>query len=83
MTNQEAIRQILNSSDFTESDKAVVKWQFNIQGDFLNALWNAIMLADEDNLERLGRGFPVQVQGFKDWNKGNLAQRLRQAGLMI
>jgi hypothetical protein len=83
MANMDKIRDILKSSDFSESDKSVVKWQFHIQGDFLNALWNAIILADEDNLERLGRGFPIQVEGFLAWHSGNLAYRLRQAGLDI
>jgi hypothetical protein len=83
MDNRTKISEVLNSPEFSESDKSVVKWQFHIQGDFLNALWEAIIRADEDNLERLSRGFPIQVEGFKAWYSGDLAYRLRQTGLLI
>ena len=83
MTNHEKIREILCSSDWTEGEKEVVKWQFGMLGGFKNTLWNAICTADEDNLERISRGFPTEVEGYTAWTTGNLAYRLREAGLLI
>lgn len=40
-------------------------------------------MADEENLARLARGFPVEVAGFNQWRAGDLGQRLRAAGLGI
>lgn len=83
MTNPEKIREILCSNDWTEAEKSVVKWQFRMTGSFFAALWEAICRADEYNLERLSRGFPTEVEGYTAWAKGNLAYRLRKAGLDI
>ena len=83
MTTHETIGQFLSSPHWTESEKWVIMWQFNLLGDFQTALASAIKLADEDNLERLRRGFPMQVAGFLQWSQGNLGNRLRNAGLEI
>jgi len=83
MTNPEKIREILRSPDWTEAEKAVVKWQFRQIGGFMSALWAAICAADDDNLERLSRGFPTEVEGYTLWTRDSLAYRLRKAGLDI
>jgi hypothetical protein len=83
MDNVEMIGAILRSPDWTEAEKGVVKWQFRLLGGFKTALWDAITKADEDNLERLSRGFPTEVEGYEMWTRGDLAPRLRQAGLVI
>jgi len=75
------IRKILESPAFTEGEKWVVKWQFRLLGDFQTSLAEAISKADDDNLKRIALGFPDQVQGFLGWNRGDLATRLRAAGL--
>lgn len=77
------IKEFLASPDWTESEKWVIKWQFHELGDFQSALAEAIKRADDDNLVRLGRGFPTQVGGFIQWNRGDLGRRLRDAGLEI
>lgn len=82
-TSLNTIRQFLASPDWTESEKWVIKWQFQELGDFQTALAEAIKRADDDNLMRLGRGFPAQVSGFIQWNRGDLGRRLRAAGLEI
>ena len=77
----EHVRKILADPNFTEGEKWVVKWQHRLLGSFQTALADAIKLADDDNLARLAKGFPEQVQGFLGWNRGDLARRLRAAGL--
>lgn len=79
----ERILEFLNSPDWTPSEKWVIKWQFGLLGDFSVALATAIKTADEENLAKLRLGFPMQVDGFLQWNRGNLGQRLREAGLGI
>ena len=79
-----AILAVINSPDWTAAEKWVVKWQYQhslkFLGHFEAALAEAIMRADEDNLAKLHRGFPDQVEGFMAWSRGDLAKRLRAAG---
>ncbi len=82
-TTMDTIYEFLNSPNWTEDEKGVIHWQFNLLGDFKKALWEAICRADEDNLMKLGSAFPVEVEGFIKWNRGDLAERLRTAGLDI
>ena len=77
------IGDFLNSPDWTEGEKFIIKWQFGILGDFKSALIEACCRADDDNIERLHRGFPMEVEAFLAWNRGNLATRFRDAGLNI
>lgn len=83
MANHATIGRFLNSPDWTESEKWIIKWQFRLLSDFQTALAGAIARADENNLERLRRGFPIQVDGFLQWNTRDLGRRLREAGLDI
>lgn len=80
---REMIGEILASESFDDSDKWVVKWQFGYLGDFQRLLSSAIKQADENNLAKLALGFPVEVEGFIRWNRRDLAERLRAAGLDI
>lgn len=80
---REQIRVALNSPDFTPGEKSVIKWQFHLHGDFKTALWDAIKRADENNLDRLAMGFPLEVEAFRAWAWGNLAGRIRASGLNI
>ena len=77
------ITDILESPAWTDGEKFVVKWQFQVLGHFKTALMDAIKLADEKNLARLELGFPDEVQGFRAWAYGDLGNRLRQTGLDI
>ena len=79
----EKIREFLKPGEWEDSEQWVIKWQFGLLGDFETALAGAILRADERNLARLAEGFPDQVRGFKEWSRGDLAQRLRKAGLEI
>jgi len=77
------LRDVLESLLWSDGEKWVVKWQFGLLGDFQTALARAIAQADDENLRLLALGFPKQVAGFLSWNRGNLAERLRVAGLEI
>jgi len=77
------VDQVLNSNLWTPGEKAIVKWQFGLLGDFLDALFVAIARADEENLAKLELTFPEEVAGFREWAHGNLAERLRKAGWEI
>lgn len=79
----EKVREILASKQFTETEKFIVKWQFGMLGSFKAALVDVIKLADEDNLAKLAKGFPEEVAVFIAWNAGDLAERLREAGLEV
>jgi hypothetical protein len=77
---------VLNSPDFDESEKWVVRWQFSLLGGFSLALAIVIAHADPDNLEILRKGYPVEVNGYERWALGvepKIAPRLRAAGLHI
>lgn len=76
------IAEFLADPNEPPEEKAVVKWQWGLYGDFYTALFGAIKRADEQNLERLRLGFPIEVTGFVEWNRGGLAQKLRDKGVM-
>jgi hypothetical protein len=78
-----SVDQVLNSNLWTPGEKAVVKWQFRKFGHFFTALFGTMARADEENLTKLALGFPDEVAGFREWAHGNLAERLRKAGLEI
>ena len=83
MTNTEQLHTFLdpNNHDWSLSDKWVIEWQYRLLGDFQTALAACIARADDENLALLAKGFPVQVKGFLSWNRGDLGDRLRNAGL--
>jgi hypothetical protein len=81
MTDREAIGKFLADDANGTCEQWVVRWQLGLLGDFESALAGAIVRADEGNLERLGQGFPTQVSAYLAWSRGDMAQRLRKAGL--
>ncbi len=82
-THAELGKFLNQDSAWSDSEKYVIMWQFQLLGDFQSALTQAIVRADEDNLKKLESGFPTQVHGFRQWAYGDLAVRLRKAGLDI
>lgn len=45
--------------------QSLIKWQFKEHGGFMSAVWDAICRADEFNLSRLEKGFPLEVAAYK------------------
>jgi len=52
-------------SKFNSHEQAVIKWQYNLNGSFYTALWKAISMADDKNLDKLSAGFPIEVEGYR------------------
>lgn len=71
------------NSPWTPAERTVIKWRAGMYGSFYSVLWEAITRADSLNLEKLGEGFPLEVYGYIQWKKGDLATRLWAAGLDI
>ncbi len=80
--NALALREAL-SDKFTDGERWIIKWQFRLLGDFETALVGAIARADEGNLYKLRLGFPMQVEAYLEWTRGNMAQLLRSRGIGV
>jgi hypothetical protein len=44
-----------------------LEWQYQFTGDFYTHLFRAIAQADDQNLERLAKGFPEEVEAHVTW----------------
>jgi len=63
------LHQRIDELQLTAVETAAVKWQYNLYGSFYTSLFNAIMLADELNLERLAKAFPTEVEAYKRYSR--------------
>lgn len=57
-----------------------LEFQFHRSGDFVTALFNAIGRADDENLARLAKGFPEEVEAHKTWTRVSSEEVLKRAG---
>lgn len=55
--------------DLNEEQKAVYDWNYRVVGGFKKALWEAITMADDQDLKALEAGFPVEVGGYLKYRK--------------
>ena len=55
--------------ELTPEEDWVTQWQYNLCGDFHHALFEAICLADQNNLFKLELGFPDEVRGYKKYSR--------------
>jgi len=44
-------------------------YQYRRSGGFFKALFDAIKVADSDNLPKLAKGFPEEVEAYKTWTR--------------
>lgn len=83
MITNEFINAVLNGTvpGFDEADTAAVQWQYYraTMGNFTGTLWDLIAKADSRNLECIGAGYPTEVEGYRRYVHGDLAQRLKKA----
>jgi len=56
---------IQSSAQLTQEERVVYEWQYNLDGGFRHTLMDAISKADEENIEKLKLGFPVQVSAYE------------------
>jgi len=47
----------------------LIEWQYHCCGDFTRELFQIIARADPVNLERLRRGFPLEVEAFVNYSR--------------
>ena len=73
--------------NFTPGELFIIRWQYGELGDFLSALIEAMIRADDDNLRKLALGFPEEVEALCQyrhedgwWDK--LEQRAIEAGIV-
>jgi len=74
----------LNYEYFVSLDRGtqhLVEWQYHFSGDFNRALFEVIGRADEINLYRLARGFPEEVEAYKNYTRVNGWWQKIQKGL--
>lgn len=55
------MESILKQHGFTAQEICIVRWQLEDYGGFYTALMEAITRADLINIEKLRKGFPVEV----------------------
>lgn len=66
----------MESSELTQGEKDYIfDKQYHHAGHFMNALYEAIGRADENNLYRLRQGFPGAVDAYLAWTRGDLHER--------
>ena len=59
----------MNFDSLTEEEQFIIKWKYNLLGDFKTALIHAITHADSDNIEKLALGFPKEVSAYKRYRE--------------
>jgi hypothetical protein len=72
----------LDSDDWTEGEKKILRWQFRLLGGYWTAFFEAAIRADDGNLDALARAYPGVISALRSWKFGDLATRLRDADLM-
>ena len=55
--------------ELTPEEDWIAKWQYRYLGHFHKALFEAICVADEENLDRLSLGFPDEVEGYRKYTR--------------
>jgi len=83
MSKTEILNNLWASDAFTKMEKKWLTFQWGEEtSSFRKSLWNVLLLSDEENLERLARGFSEEVLVLRLWRHGDLAKRARDHGVM-
>jgi hypothetical protein len=79
---RENLHRVLTSEDFSPEEKWLVRWQFSRQlggGSKAEALLTELMIeADQETLDKLELGFPLEVGAFTAWRTSGIAETLRE-----
>lgn len=59
----------MSYQDLTVEERFIYDWQHDMLGGFSSKLMAAIVAADMDNLNRLGAGFPIEVNGYINFTR--------------
>jgi hypothetical protein len=79
----EIVQEILKSDRYTVGEKECVQFHLGMLDGFSAKLWEAITQADDENLARLGKGFPEEIAAFNSWKRGDLGRRLKDDRVRI
>ena len=82
----EGLNRVLTSDAYTEGAKRCAQWQYAQMapmGAFWTAIWTAIQLADDENLDRLELAFPEDVFAYATFMSGELIERWKADGLRL
>ena len=71
---------VVYNGKYSEAERSVIEYLFGKTGDFRRCLYDAIFRADIANLGKLALGFPEEVEGWRLWSRGDLAERLKADG---
>jgi len=50
-------------------EEHLYKWQHGMLGDFMKALFTAICRADGDNMQKLEKAFPEEVEAYRRFSE--------------
>jgi hypothetical protein len=76
---REEMERVHAHPSLTHGERKLLEWQYRRTGDFYKGLWEAICRADESNLERLERGFPSEVQAYRDFaHTGDFTRKVKR-----
>ena len=75
--------EVMEGDLLSDEEKWCVRWQHHHHGRFYRPsafelkFFELIELADEQNLDRLAHGWPLEVRAIRAWRGSDMAQRLR------
>lgn len=82
LTARDRARRALGTGVLSSTEEIILKWQHNFYGGFFEMLMTVIAHADNDNAERLERGFPEEVRAIRLFRTTWIAENLRERGLL-
>ena len=72
----------IGNNEVTPLELILLKWQYQLYGDFYTKLWETLVVADETNTEKLALAFPDEVHALHAWRTTWIAEALRNRGLL-
>ena len=67
MNEQIIAKTLLKGSHLTSGEKHLLNWYHQMGGSFFNGLFDLMSHADEENLKKLAKSFPEDVEAFKNY----------------
>lgn len=67
----EDLTKLFKSSELSDGDKSLLEYSYGRPSSFTSRLWDLINIADSQNLDRIGMGFPEHIKTHKEdrWTK--------------
>lgn len=58
-----------NIDKLTKGEQFIVEWQYRTLGSFQTSLAETMCRADDNNLNKLAKGFPEEVEAYQKYTK--------------